>query len=415
MHDGCNARAWVHVRGAKPATSAGEDAALLAKSRAFRRGSRRAAATYDAALAPRAGRRSRRCTTASSRSSAQRVRISTPGAIRRTAACRAARPRDAARSSAAERRRSRALPRAAGPRTGNEADADPEHRHAVRLTGVAWIDDPVGQKATPAVPIAVTRDPLECGRCAAVPALRLDDDRSEYGSRFIRNVSIATATSCSRITASASSRRSTRFRAVRCSVPRTAAATCARARNRWRSCRVPPAAERRSADAGRARCGPDRRRAGACRVSSTAPASDAMRWSMQEILPEIHPPRPSAPNWEVRRSLLESDRHATRSSWSRSRRRHRHAAVRRRRIRPAAAGRDAFTAPYRVGNGSAGNVGIGALAAHRQRQQRRRLRVQLHAGARRSRSRDARARAAVTRRRRSASRSARSPKPTTRR
>ena len=81
-----------------------------------------------------------------------------------------------------------------GPQTGSPSDADPAHRHAVRLTSVALTHDPLGGRfATPP-----TDDPLDITEIAwaaadALPfplciSARTD---AEHGQQFIEDVSIA--------------------------------------------------------------------------------------------------------------------------------------------------------------------------------------------------------------------------------
>lgn len=81
-----------------------------------------------------------------------------------------------------------------GPRTGAPGDADPEHRHAVRLTKVIPTEDPLGGRFAPQPtddPVEITEiewhpeDALPFPLCVSA---RTDE---EHGSEYVENVSVA--------------------------------------------------------------------------------------------------------------------------------------------------------------------------------------------------------------------------------
>ena len=105
---------------------------------------------------------------------------STPGAPR-TAACRRVRrgPRSPARSRRLAAGDVLMLEEVVGPGTGDPADADPAHRHAVRLTAVTHADRSARRQFRRSADRDRRRrhrDRVEQRRRAAVPAVRLGDD-----------------------------------------------------------------------------------------------------------------------------------------------------------------------------------------------------------------------------------------------
>ena len=251
-----------------------------------------------------------------------------------------------------------------GPRTGNESDADPEHRHVVRLTGVDKIYDPVGEKATPAVPIPITEIRWDAGDALPFPLCISTTTDQKFGARPIPDVSIAQGNiviadhGISVVETFDKVPKPTLFRPAdrggdMCSRAEPVA-VLPRFRPRLGGGPLTQVARVAAATA-------DAPEPPA--FLPTAPASDAMRWSMQEILPEIHLTAvdDDAPDWEVRHDLLESndsDAHFV-------------AEVEEDGIATLRFGDDEYgrrpkekmelTAHYRIGNGTAGNVGIGAL------------------------------------------------------
>lgn len=246
-----------------------------------------------------------------------------------------------------------------GADTGAAADADPTHAHVVRLTKVVHGTDPV---MTP--PLGITEIFWDAADALPFPLCISATTDQKHQSRFIPDVGIAHGNvviadhgisveqplgavpapfltrppepggdMCSRAEPVAVL---PRFRPLLAAGPLTQVA------------RVAPAT------AGDPTPLP---------FLASAPASDAMRWSMAEVLPEITliSDDPDAAEWDVRHDLLESDGAAA----------HFVADVEDDGVATLRFGDDDYgrrpkadslmTARYRVGNGSAGNVGIRAI------------------------------------------------------
>ena len=379
MHDGCNARAWVQV------DVAGVRSALETGPAAHRRG------------APPACRRPRPCPGSAEHERALRERpevfetdarasISAPAhnelpfyawgdarvlSARRRDARDAARPRSPTSTRATCSCSSSTL----GPRTGAPSDADPSHRHAVRLTRVAHRQRSAGRASPRAADERSRRrrrDRVGVGGRAAVPALCL----------------VASPTRRTVLPARRRQRGARQHRARRPRVDhrRRAARRDAgpqpvpRSRREPRALRSPSARSRDAALPAPARRGtahPDRdgrrielvdgqARERILAFDPAAPAAAALRWQMADVLPASRCTSGTATrDWTARRDLLDSDVFAGRLRGRGRGRRTRRPALRRRRARHQAGAGSVFTATYRVGNGRAGNVGAGADRSRR--------------------------------------------------
>ena len=300
---------------------------------------------------------SRRCERRSRCALRTTASASTPGATR-SAACRAARPRDVARRGAVALAPGDVLlfEEVIGPETGDTADADPQHRHAVRLldrrrrpptrsTAPRWSRSP-GARTT------------RCrSRCACRGASARRGSPPTSASRA--------ATSCSPITAAAS-----------------AAPTC-----------CPPSCRSRAATGRSGSSGGITHAQGFDPVAARAQSARAA--TLQD--PTRALPRATLSGdgrqWTPRFDLLASDRFAPEfvlevESDGRAYARFGDDVLGK---RPSA--NATFTATYRVGNGAAGNVGREAIAQTGHDARRPRVRAQPDRGDGRHRSRADAARA----------------------
>ena len=181
MHDGCNARVWLHVHGRCAPT-----VSLPRAGTRFYTPPRRACPTAhrlrtrretDDGAARRPGRCSSRSTTSTLHSAHNEIAFYTwgdrrcclpAGATRATLAGHLPRPRGGRRRCCSRR--------CCGPLTGEPADADPAHRHVVRLTDGAGSSRPTIRPRRVTDPLTGDRDHRDrmgAGGRAAVPALRL--------------------------------------------------------------------------------------------------------------------------------------------------------------------------------------------------------------------------------------------------
>lgn len=254
-----------------------------------------------------------------------------------------------------------------GPRTGNEADADPEHRHAVRLVEVGPTDDPLGgQFATPvtAEPVLVTRIAW-----AAEDALPFDlcvSSRTEDG-RMLADVSIGLGN-----IVLADHGRTTSvpgFAEVppadpRLALPAPPGPACQQAEPRLRPARFAPVVPEpdltMAGTIGRSLPGRDPRAWAS--YDPAASATAALVWQPQHVLPELHLVDDDGRRWEPVRDLLasgpfqpelvaelEADGHARLRFGDGE-----HG------MRPRAGA--VFDLTYRRGTGPGGNVGAGSIA-----------------------------------------------------
>ena len=263
-------------------------------------------------------------------------------------------------------RRAGASRRCMGPRTGDAGDADPAHRHVVRLTDVRRTERTDRSADRSARRRADHRDRVGRGGRAAVPALHLVASPTSARRALVDDVSVARGNVVlvdhGRTVDARGARHSARRRACsraptpasdRCE-PRRAVAGAARASAR--SSRDGPAHAGR---AGATRSSPAR--SGACR-SIDAPATRCAGASTTCCRHRARHARARRERWTPRRDLLNSDGDARRLRGRGRGRRHGRAALRRRPQRPRPDAGTAFTADYRVGNGTAGNVGADSIA-----------------------------------------------------
>jgi hypothetical protein len=240
-----------------------------------------------------------------------------------------------------------------GPRTGVPGDADPAHRHAVRLTRVTLAEDPLGGRfRTPPTPDPVDVTGIEWSAADALPFPLCVSATVEKDGK---DVPIAVSVARGNI------------------VPADHGLSVVEP--------LPdavPAPKILRPSAGSDPCGPHDREPIPARftpalvqrpLTHAAPydpsgsAASAMRWEIAEVLPRIHLESGAAKDrWSVRRDLLGSSETArdfvveVEADGTASLRfgDGRHAA------RPVAG--TLFTAFFRVGNGLRGNVGAGAIA-----------------------------------------------------
>jgi hypothetical protein len=243
----------------------------------------------------------------------------------------------------------------AGPRTGAEADADPAHRHAVRLTRLAHAQDPLGGRfAHPP-----TNDPSDVTEIEWASA-----DALPFPLCVSATVTVAGGLSETKPISVA------RGNVVLADHGRSVVEPLAGPVPPPRVFRVPPDAgpcARTAVDPVPARYGPhlaQRPLTHAAPYDATQAAQAAMRWDVADAMPEIElasVPATAVP-WRPRRDLLASSETATDfvvevehdldATLRFGDDAHGH--------RPATG--TTFTASYRVGNGTRGNVGAGAIA-----------------------------------------------------
>ena len=387
MHDGCNARAWVHVAGRAPPTS-----------RCAQTGTR---------FYPASPRR-RRPASCPTRSTTRRALRRTPGRVRAAARCDAlqrAPQRDAllhlgrpALLPAAAARRGRRCAatsptsrratcwssrRCSARAPATPADADPAHRHAVRLTdGVTLtVDDPTPLHR-PAHRRADHRDRVGRRGRAAVPALPSARTDEAHGASSSTTSASRAATWCSPTTAC--TRRRTRPRHGARAAPVLRAPTATRRAAAASADPVPPRFRpplaRRAADAGRhvLKTASRRRDAtGGVAFDPDAPPPRRCSGASTTCCRRSRSPARSgrAADWGARRDLLDSaadDPHFVVEIEDDGRRVCASATT----ARPAARRpATAFAATYRVGNGAAGNVGADTDRARRHARRRTSLAV----------------------------------------
>lgn len=260
-----------------------------------------------------------------------------------------------------------------GPRTGRSEDADPSHRHAVRLTAVDPAVDPLGglfDDPPTNTPVDVTK--IEWADADALPfplcISSLSDE--EHGSVPLDRVSVVygnvvladhgrtiVGEAIGEVPAPhlflppaiggdacAPKRRSPilpRFRPGLKEGPLTHAATVTK------SAIVAGFVEQQTLD-----------------FDPDAPAHDALYWSMDQVLPRVsvNSTGPLAGAWRPRRDLLSSDEFslhfvAELDDDARTTMRFGDGSFG---VRPPEG--TAFTATYRIGNGTSGNVGASAIA-----------------------------------------------------
>jgi hypothetical protein len=257
-----------------------------------------------------------------------------------------------------------------GPRTGNEADADPQHRHAVRLTDVqpgadpigSWFEDPLA----PATPVDITEiawadeDALPFPLCVSATAHDGDyhDDVSialgnivlaDHGRTIEQPellvpepdprlaVAVASAGAGSHCDPAEPVPAPPRFTPLLHEVPLTMAATTGKLR---------PSADERQWE----------------QFDPTKPAASVFQWETRHVLPEVYLDEPAkGRRWYPRRDLLASDAFAPEfvveiDPDGRARLRFGDDEYG---MRPPAGAH--LDATYRIGNGPTGNIGADAL------------------------------------------------------
>jgi hypothetical protein len=254
-----------------------------------------------------------------------------------------------------------------GPRSGNTADADPEHRHAVRLSEEptfttdplgSWFDEP--EEPVTAVDVTEIRWAAEDALPFPLCVSSTDEDGTFHGdiSCVLGNIVLADH---GRSVAEELSE-------VPDADPRLAhppeRETCGSGRTDGRPARFTP--ELREAEPsmvgtiGRALVGSDPRRPD--RFDPAAPASAAFVWQPQHVLPDARlDDQATGQEWVPRRDLLGSDAFAAEfvvetETGGLARVRFGDGEYG---LRPRPNSR--LTARYRIGNGTAGNIGSDSL------------------------------------------------------
>lgn len=264
-----------------------------------------------------------------------------------------------------------------GPRTGAEADADPTHRHAARLTEVRQTTDPIGSwfddPSAPVAPLEVTEiawaaeDALPFPLC--VSATARDGDYHDDVSVALGNIVLADHGRTIAVLDDPALPVEDAPYAVPEPDPRLALAV-AGAGSHCDPAELTPASPRftplldetpltMAGTTGRIRPGGERRWE---RFDPARPAASALQWETRHVLPEVYLDETSrGRRWYPRRDLLASDAFQPEfvveiDPDGRARLRFGDDEFG---MRPAAGAR--FSAIYRVGNGPEGNVGADAL------------------------------------------------------
>jgi len=264
-----------------------------------------------------------------------------------------------------------------GPRTGSEADADPDHRHAVRLTEVRETVDPVGSwfddPAAPVTPLEITEiawaeeDRLPFPLC--VSATARDGDYHADVSIALGNIVLADHGRTIEVLDDPA----LPVEQARYAVPQPDArlALAVAGGSHCDPAELAPAPPRftplldetpltMAGTTGRLRPGAGERRWE--RFDPSAPATSAFQWEPRHVLPEVHLDETAkGRRWYPRRDLLASDDFQPEfvveiDPDGRARLRFGDDEYG---MRPPAGAR--FSATWRVGNGPAGNVGADAL------------------------------------------------------
>jgi hypothetical protein len=241
-----------------------------------------------------------------------------------------------------------------GPRTGNPGDADPAHRHAVRLTAVSASADPLGGEfldPPTSDPVEVTS--IEWGRADALPfALCITATVTREGD--VRDQIVASVARGNIVLADHGR---TVFETFAEAVPRAQLARVAGSAGPCRGEDPEPIPARYVPELG------------ATPVTYAAPyaparsAAAAMRWAVGDVLPAVSLATvPATEVWTVRRDLLSSDARDTgfvveTESDGTARLRFGDGVNGQRPVADTV-----FRATYRVGNGTRGNVGADAIA-----------------------------------------------------
>lgn len=256
---------------------------------------------------------------------------------------------------------------ALGPRTGRPEDADPDHRHAVRLTRVTRNEDPLGgrfEDPPTDAPAPVTEVEWHAEDALPFPLCVSAKTDEEHGGEYVEDVSLALGN-----IVLADHGLTLREEELLGTVPETRFVAPVPSPNRPERSRREPVYPRfrpalREGPVTQAAkttvTDPVTKERSPSPFDPDAPAAAATRWEMREVLPEISL-RGTGALWEPRRDLLRSgpaDLHyvaeveADGSCYLRFGDDESGA-------RPNSG--SSFSATYRVGNGARGNVGAGAI------------------------------------------------------
>ncbi len=357
MHDGCNARAWVHVRVDSANVSLGKGSQLLTRVPGLSPPLLREAAARERALAARP-EFFETLEAADFFVKHNRLPFYTWGDRE---CCL---PRGATRATLAgsypDLRANHVLifEEVLGPNTGEAQDADPAHRHAVRLTDAAAAKDPLGDVDITEIEWAA-EDALPFALCIS------STTDVQHGRRYLPEVSVALGNI---VLADHGRTVSESLDPVpedvlRPAPPGTAADRCAeaepvRVRARYRP-RLREQPLTQAATVARTAVVEGRKQRLA--LDPQAPAAAAFRWEMAQVLPAAYLKDPDGRRWLPRRDLLSSDAFA--ADFVAEVEENGQATLRfgddQYGLRPTP--RTTLTATYRVGNGARGNVGADTI------------------------------------------------------
>lgn len=259
-----------------------------------------------------------------------------------------------------------------GPLTEEPGDADPRHRHVVRLTSVRTFspDDPTLPLTDPLTGDEITEIGWAAEDALPFPLCVSSVTDADHGERFIDNVSVARGNMVladhGHTVADAEALGAVPPARLRYP-PRRDANRCDPAP----PLRIPPRFRPALASAPLTFAGTVLKTTIVAGASTTdrlsfdhqASAASALQWRMEDTLPAIsvHSTLASAPDWESRRDLLNSDDDAPHFVVEVE-----HDGAARLRFGDGGHGRRpeagaVFSARYRVGNGRAGNVGADTI------------------------------------------------------
>jgi hypothetical protein len=254
-----------------------------------------------------------------------------------------------------------------GPHTGQAEDADPSHRHAVRLTRVAQSQDPLGGRfLDPPTDGAVDVTEIEWAVADALPFPLCVSSQTDaaHGDQQIDGASVARGNivltdhgmtiSNERIGTVPPSKLARVQSNAHCE-HKPATPIFPRFTPRLRQRPLTQAATATVVD-------PITRQPRVLPFDPNAPAAAALEWQMSDVLPAITLDNQTGQTWRPRRDLLVSDKFAT--EFVAEVEEDGTATLRfgddQHGMRPAPG--TSFDATYRVGNGAAGNVGAEAIA-----------------------------------------------------
>ncbi len=261
-----------------------------------------------------------------------------------------------------------------GPATGEPGDADPAHRHVVRLTAVRKFspDDPTAPLTDPLTGTAITEIAWAAEDALPFPLCISAVTDSEHGEVYLDNVSVARGNMVLAdhgLTSAADEALGSVPAAVLAYPPARDTEICAGRE----PVLLPPRFSPQLANAPLTFAGTVLKTTLVAGASITqrlsfdpdAPAAAALVWRMEDTLPAIwlvSDPDTSAQPWEAHRDLLNSEPDAPHFVVEVE-----HDGSAQLRFGDDVHGRrpkspTAFTARYRIGNGAAGNLGADAIA-----------------------------------------------------